>query len=118
MHYYIEAIKKYAVFNGRSSRKEYWMFVLFNFIISFGLTLIEGLLGTNSNSSNNILSDIYSLAVLIPSIAIGVRRMHDVDKSGWFLLIPIYNFILTLTKGTEGDNRYGQIVKDLVINTN
>ena len=99
MHYYIEAIKKYAVFNGRSSRKEYWMFVLFNFIISFGLTLID--------SNNTILSDIYNLAVLIPSIAIGVRRMHDVGKSGWFLLIPIYNFILTLTKGTEGDNKYG-----------
>ncbi|MDP3917869.1 MAG: DUF805 domain-containing protein [Candidatus Woesebacteria bacterium] len=104
MHYYIEAIKKYAVFKGRSSRKQYWMFVLFNFIISLVLVLVEVLLGIDSNS---VLSNIYSMAVLIPSIAIGVRRMHDLDKSGWFLLIPIYNFILTLTKGTEGDNEYG-----------
>jgi len=49
----------------------------------------------------------YQLAILIPSIAVGVRRMHDVNKSGWFILIPIYNLILAVTDGTKGDNKYG-----------
>ncbi|EOR95430.1 protein of unknown function DUF805 [Arcticibacter svalbardensis MN12-7] len=56
----------------------------------------------------NLLYNIYSFAVLIPSIAVGVRRMHDVNKSGWFLLIPIYNLILAFTDGTPGENAYGQ----------
>jgi len=53
------------------------------------------------------LSNIYNLAVLIPGIAVGVRRMHDVGKSGWFLLIPIYNLILACTDGEKGSNLYG-----------
>ena len=57
--------------------------------------------------NTTILSNIYSLAVLIPSIAVGVRRMHDLGKSGWFLLIPIYNLILACTPGVTGDNEYG-----------
>jgi len=54
-----------------------------------------------------IISTIYSLAILIPAIAVGVRRMHDVGKSGWFLLIPIYNLILACTDDVKGDNEYG-----------
>ena len=54
------------------------------------------------------LANLYSLAVLVPSIAVGVRRMHDVGKSGWFLLIPIYNLILAVTEGEKGENEYGQ----------
>jgi uncharacterized membrane protein YhaH (DUF805 family) len=60
------------------------------------------------------LSSIYTLAVLLPSIAVGVRRMHDVGKSGWFLLIPIYNFILACTDGVQGDNEYGTDPKAIV----
>lgn len=107
MKYYFEVLKKYAVFNGRARRKEYWMFVLFNMIICIILSFIEGIVGIFPESKSSLIVNIYSLAVLIPSIAVGVRRMHDVDKSGWFILIPIYNLILACTKGAEGENQYG-----------
>jgi uncharacterized membrane protein YhaH (DUF805 family) len=107
MNYYLTVLKKYAVFSGRARRAEYWYFVLFNIIIAFGLGIIEGLSGIASETDESVLASIYQLAIFIPSIAVGVRRMHDVNKSGWFLLIPIYNFILAVTDGTKGDNKYG-----------
>jgi uncharacterized membrane protein YhaH (DUF805 family) len=58
------------------------------------------------------LTNIYSLAVFIPTIAVGVRRMHDVNRSGWYLLIPIYSFVLTCTEGSDGPNNYGVDPKD------
>ncbi|MFH1867770.1 MAG: DUF805 domain-containing protein [Candidatus Omnitrophota bacterium] len=107
MNWYLVVLKKYAVFKGRARRKEYWMFALFNLIIAFVLGLIEAIIGINSGSKESLLGNIYSLAVLVPTIAVGIRRMHDVNKSGWFLLIPIYNFILAIKEGDEGDNRFG-----------
>ena len=107
MNYYLKVLKNYAVFTGRARRKEYWMFVLFNTIIAALLGFVEGALGIASNSEESILGTIYSLAVLIPSISVGVRRMHDVGKSGWYILIPIYNFILACTDGDSEDNEYG-----------
>jgi uncharacterized membrane protein YhaH (DUF805 family) len=107
MQNYINVLKKYAVFSGRSSRREYWMFFLVNLLISIVIGIIQGSLGSYGKGNINLLSTLYSLAIFIPNIALGVRRMHDVGKSGWFLLIPIYNFILTLTSGTVGDNKYG-----------
>lgn len=101
MNYYLKVLQNYANFNGRARRKEYWMFVLFNFIASFILGFIGGLLDFP------ILANLYSFAVLLPSIAVGVRRMHDVGKSGWYILIPIYNFILCVTEGDSGENEYG-----------
>ena len=101
MKYYIKVLQNYATFNGRARRSEYWYFVLFNTIISFVIGFIGGL------TDILILGNIYSLAVLVPSIAVGVRRMHDVGKSGWFLLIPIYNLILAFTEGEKGENKYG-----------
>ncbi|WP_281231437.1 DUF805 domain-containing protein [Flavobacterium gelatinilyticum] len=96
--------QNYANFNGRARRKEYWMFVLVNMIISIPLNYILPLAVTPSLA---FLGTIYSLAVLVPSIAVGVRRMHDVGKSGWFILIPIYNLILACTEGERGANAYG-----------
>lgn len=107
MNYYFEVLKKYAVFSGRARRKEYWIFYLFNIIISFALGFIEGIVGINSGSDESLLASIYWLTILIPMIAVGIRRMHDVNKSGWYLLIPIYNLILACTDGTKGDNKYG-----------
>jgi uncharacterized membrane protein YhaH (DUF805 family) len=101
MNYYLKVLQNYATFGGRARRSEYWYFALFNVIIAFVLVFIGGMMGTT------VLSNIYSLAVLIPGIAVGVRRMHDVGKSGWFLLIPIYNLILACTEGTKGENKYG-----------
>ena len=101
MNYYLEVLKKYTLFTGRARRAEYWYFVLFNFIISIALTF----LGQAINFS--LFGSLYSLAVFLPSLAVAVRRMHDVNKSGWFILIPIYNLILLCTDGTPGPNEYG-----------
>jgi uncharacterized membrane protein YhaH (DUF805 family) len=101
MNYYIKVLQNYANFNGRARRSEYWYFFLFNVIISIVLGIIGNLLEVT------FLSNIYSLAVLIPGIAVGVRRMHDVGKSGWYLLIPIYNLVLAATEGDKSGNEYG-----------
>ncbi len=101
MKYYLAALKKYADFNGRASRSEYWYFILFNVIVSIAVSMIDVYARTM------FLNTIYSLAVLVPGIAVGVRRMHDVNKSGWYILIPIYNLILACTEGTAGPNQYG-----------
>src|SRR5438552_3041251 len=101
MKWYLLVLKKYGVLNGRARRSEYWYFTLFSVLISITLSLIDIAMNTE------YIEVIYSLAVLVPSIAVGVRRMHDVNKSGWFLLIPIYNLILACTNGTEGANKYG-----------
>lgn len=101
MNYYFKVLQNYANFSGRARRSEYWYFVLFNFIIS----LVLGFVGVAINFE--FLGNIYSLAVLIPSLAVAVRRMHDVGKSGWFILIPIYNLILACTDSQPGDNEYG-----------
>jgi uncharacterized membrane protein YhaH (DUF805 family) len=102
MKYYVAVLRKYAEFNGRARRSEYWFFVLFNFIVSILFSVLDFTLQLN------FLNVIYTVAVIIPAIAVGVRRMHDVGKSGWYLLIPIYNLILALTEGTVGDNEYGE----------
>ena len=101
INWYVTVLKKHADFNGRSRRSEYWYFFLVNVIISLILNLI------GRGTGLGILSLVYSLIVLVPGIAVAVRRMHDVNKSGWFILIPIYNLILACTEGTKGDNQYG-----------
>ena len=101
MNYYLKVLQNYANFNGRARRAEYWYFVLFNIIASIIVGIIGGLMDFE------LLGNLYSLAVLLPSLAVGVRRMHDVGKSGWFILIPIYNLILAVTEGDAGENEYG-----------
>jgi uncharacterized membrane protein YhaH (DUF805 family) len=78
------------------------MFYLFNVLISIGLNVLVFV-----NETLGIVGTLYSLAVILPAIAVGVRRMHDNGKSGWFLLIPIYNFILLVSNGDQGPNEYG-----------
>src|SRR5919112_3712826 len=115
MSWYLEALKKYAVFSGRARRMEYWYFVLFNLIVAIVLALIDTLLGTTTGvSSFGILSGLYSLAVLIPTLAVLVRRLHDIDRTGWWIfinLIPVVGTIVllvfALTPGTPGSNQYG-----------
>ena len=91
MNWYIEVLKKYAVFDGRAHRTEYWMFVLFNVIITIVLGLIDRLFGLW-----NVLSGVYGLAVLIPGIAVAIRRLHDTNRSGWWLLISLVPVIGTI----------------------
>jgi uncharacterized membrane protein YhaH (DUF805 family) len=109
MSWYLDVLRKYAVFTGRARRKEYWMFVLFNVIIMFALTFIESLIG-----SPGIIAMIYGLAVLVPSIAVTIRRFHDTDRSGWWILVSLIPFVGALIlivfmclEGTPGDNRFG-----------
>ena len=101
MKWYLEALKKYAQFSGRSRRKEYWNFVLFDLLFYIVTIFIDQAMHIE------ILSVVFSLAMFIPALSVGVRRMHDVNKSGWFIIIPIYSLILCCTEGTEGPNRYG-----------
>lgn len=104
MNWYLKVLKQYADFNGRARRKEYWMFTLFSLIIIYGTSLIAILIEMPALS---IVGSIYSIAVLIPTIAVGVRRMHDAGKSGWYLLIPIYSLILACTDSETGTNKWG-----------
>lgn len=106
MKWYLAVLKKYAVFNGRARRSEYWYFVLFNVIISIILKVVGFVIGSP------FLDSVYSLIVLLPSLAVAVRRMHDVNKSGWYCLIPIYNLVLACTEGTSGTNEYGHDPKN------
>ena len=103
LNYYLRNLNKYAVFSGRTGRAEYWYYTLFNVIILIGWSIIDVIIGLHSLG----IKDIYLWVVLIPSIAISVRRMHDVGESGWFCIVPIYNLILALTKGDSGSNEYG-----------
>ena len=104
MNWYLKVLKNYADFEGRARRKEYWMFFLFNTLIGYGLLILATIAELPVLMFAAIL---YFLGVVIPSIALGVRRMHDVGKSGWFILIPIYSFILTCTESEKGENKYG-----------
>ena len=110
MNWYIAVLKKYAVFSGRAGRTEYWMFVLFNFIFSLAASLI----GILTFGILYVVSILYGLAVFVPSLAVGVRRLHDVGKSGWYYFIilipiagPIWFLVLMCTDSQPGDNQYG-----------
>ncbi|APZ47311.1 DUF805 domain-containing protein [Polaribacter reichenbachii] len=122
MNWYVKVLKQYADFKGRARRKEYWMFVLINAIISIIMMVLDNLLGTTYGPLNEdgYFETIYSIATLVPSLAVSARRMHDVGKSGWYMLIPIYNLILFCTDGDEEPNKWGENPKhdshELMIN--
>lgn len=105
MNWYLKVLQNYGNFEGRARRKEYWIFFLINNLITYGLMMLAVVAETPILMFAAVL---YMFAVIIPGIAVGVRRMHDVGVSGWYLLVPIYSFILVCTKGEEGENKYGQ----------
>jgi uncharacterized membrane protein YhaH (DUF805 family) len=109
MNSYMAALRRYAEFSGRSRRSEFWIFALVNFLVSLALGLIEAVVGLPPS-----LSVIYALFVLIPWIAVTVRRLHDTDRSGWWILVwfvPVIGFFVMLLfmilEGTKGPNRFG-----------
>lgn len=106
MKYYIHCFKNYAKFSGRASRTEYWSFFAINTIIAT-IPLLLVAWGDGRLDELSIVSTIYSLVAFLPGLAVAVRRMQDVGKSGWFILVPIYNLVLALTKGDEGTNEFG-----------
>jgi len=108
-----EAVKsgfsRYVDFSGRSSRSEYWWWTLFVIILNIVFSVLDSAIGTAS-----VLSLVFGLAVFLPDLAVSVRRLHDIDRSGWWLLlvlIPIIGWIALLIwyvkRGNDGDNSYG-----------
>ena len=120
MNWYLHVLKNYATFSGRARRKEYWMFFLFNVLISLGLGVLDVVAGTYSvEYETGFFSGLYSLLVLIPGIAVGVRRLHDTNRSGWWILIsliPIIGvlvlFVFTCLDSQPGTNRFGANPKE------
>jgi uncharacterized membrane protein YhaH (DUF805 family) len=129
MNYYLKAFKNYATFNGRATRTDYWMFALINLIFGIIAMIIDHLLGTcfkldlamgTQTMLYGYVYAIYNLVVFIPGLALGVRRLHDVGKSGWFFLIvflpligAIWLLVLFCTDSQAGENAYGPNPKEL-----
>jgi uncharacterized membrane protein YhaH (DUF805 family) len=115
MQWYLKVLRQYADFEGRARRTEYWMFVLFSVIISIVLNVLDNLLGLAFMAGTaGWLSLLYSLAVLLPSLGVSVRRLHDTGRSGWWVLIAlvplvgaIVLIVFTATEGNRGPNAYG-----------
>ena len=114
MNWYLSVLKKYVEFGGRASRTEFWMFALFNFIISIVLGVVDSVIGTKTPHGVGILGAIYGLAVLLPYLGVAARRLHDTGRSGWWLLllfIPIIGWVVLLVfyvlESQPGDNEYG-----------
>ena len=120
MDWYLQVLRNYAVFDGRARRKEYWYFTLFNIIISFVFGFVDGILGSyNPEVGLGLFGGIYSLAILIQSIAVSVRRLHDTERSGWWLLIiliPLIGAIVLLVFMVQDSqpepNKYGENPKE------
>ncbi len=121
MNYYIKAIKNYAVFTGRARRKEYWMFVLFNIIFAIAAMILDNVLGLAWGMAGyGPLYLLYLLFALVPGIAVGARRLHDVGKSGWMMLVGliplvggIWLLVLFCTDSQPGPNNYGPNPKEM-----
>jgi len=127
MKWYLKVLKNYANFKGRARRKEYWMFVLFNLIFLIVASILDRILdniiirSTASFETVNypIFYVLYSLFIIIPSLAVAVRRLHDIGKSGWMILISliplvgaIWLFVLMVTDSELGENKYGSNPKN------
>lgn len=100
--------ENYVNFKGRARRKEFWMFFLVNVIISTVLSVVTGII----SPSLVIIANVYSLAVLLPGLGVAVRRMQDINKEWWYILIPLYNIYLFTIEGDKGSNQYGEDPKN------
>ncbi|WP_257555319.1 DUF805 domain-containing protein [Sphingobium sp. CFD-2] len=130
MEWMLLPLRRYAKFSGRARPREYWMFVLFLLLCYIGVAMVEGILGLSTtdhwfqrgpwwagagySTRGGPLTGLFALAMIIPHIAVSVRRLHDTDRSGWWLLIvffPIIGSIVLLIffimSGTRGPNRFG-----------
>lgn len=136
MHYYFDVLKRYWDFDGRTARKEFWMFILISMIITIILAIVDGVIGaqivlyqwapiagdpaagieptTIRPVEIGILQNIYALAVFLPSLGVAIRRLHDTGRSGWWWLMNfvccigwIVLIVFYVLPGTEGDNKYG-----------
>lgn len=116
MEWYLRVWANFGNFSDRARRREYWMFELVNVIVSIVLMLADGAIGAfSSDAGLGLLSGLYMIAVLVPSLAVSVRRLHDIGRSGWSLLLllipiagPIAVLVFMLKEGTPGPNQYGE----------
>ena len=123
MNWYLKVLKQYADFSGRARRKEYWMFALFNMIFAIVAMILDNVLGIAMEGIGyGPLYGLYALAMLIPGLAVAVRRLHDVGKSGWMILIAlipligaIWLLVLEVTDSNAGENQYGQNPKEVTV---
>jgi uncharacterized membrane protein YhaH (DUF805 family) len=114
MSYFLEGLKKYAVFEGRATRSEYWYFALFSIITSIIISIVVGMIFGSESTAYSVVTGLYALFLFLPSISLAVRRLHDTDRSGWMALLwlipvigTIWLLVLFVTRGTAGDNRFG-----------
>jgi uncharacterized membrane protein YhaH (DUF805 family) len=127
MNWYLSVLGNYAKFTGRARRSEFWYFQLFNFIFLIVAAILDNLFGTNFDMGYGVASPygiiylIYSLVVFLPSLAVSVRRLHDVGKSGWMLLVSfiplvgaIWLIVLAVTDSQPGSNKWGENPKEIV----
>lgn len=120
MNWYLQALRKYATFSGRARRREFWFFALFNALIALALAAVDVTTGLYDEETGiGLLYGLYTLAVLLPSIAVTVRRLHDTGRSGWWyliVLIPLLGAIVLLVfmllDGERGANRFGPDPKE------
>lgn len=126
MNWYLKVLKQYSDFSGRARRKEYWMFVLFNMIFAIVAMILDNVLGIEMEGVGyGPLYGLYVLAMIIPGLALTVRRLHDVGKSGWMILIAlipliggIWVLVLMVTDSIPEENEYGQNPKEIISETN
>ena len=105
--YYLLVWKKFADFRGRSRRKEYWHFFILNSFASVALSVYESMYGLWSNVDFYVLSTLYQWVAVLPGLAVGVRRLHDTNRSGWFLLLPFVNLYFLVKDSQPEANRFG-----------
>jgi uncharacterized membrane protein YhaH (DUF805 family) len=108
--FFIEVIlHQYTLNTGRATRQEYWMYALFYFLINLAISLVCGVIGGVGTGAElgDVAGTIYLLGLLLPSINIAVRRMHDIGRSGWWILFPVVNFIFLCLPSQEGQNQFG-----------
>ncbi len=119
MNWYLDAWKNYVTFTGRSRRKAYWMFVLFNIFAAILAGVLDGVLGLGGQDGYGPISGIYSLAVFLPGLALAIRRLHDTGRTGWWMLlglIPLFGWIVLIIffvqDSQPGTNQYGPNPKE------
>jgi len=123
MEWYLAVLRDYATFSGRARRKEYWMFALFNMIFAIVAMVLDNVLGiAMAEIGYGPIYGLYAVAMLVPGLAVGVRRLHDVGKSGWMMLIAlipiigaIWLLVLMVSDSNPGENQYGLNPKEAAI---
>lgn len=114
MDWYFKALKNYVGFSGRARRKEFWMFILVNLVLTGVLSILDKMLGLRIKGDEGLLTTLYGVLVFLPYWAVQFRRLHDTDRSAWWLLlllIPVVGWLIILAfncqKGTPGENKFG-----------